>query len=99
MAIDLSPEVTCEVKTLLAKYFDHTSKIWVFGSRATAKARRTSDLDLAIDMAGQKISFDTLAKLRYDLDVSDLAIKVDVVDINDCSADFLKLIEADRQLF
>ena len=99
MAIDLSPEVTLEVKTLLSKYFDHTSKMWVFGSRAIGKARRSSDLDLAIDMAGQKIPFDTLAKLSYDLEVSDLPIKVDVVDINDCSADFLKLIEADRQLF
>ena len=99
MAFDLSPEVIVEVKALLSKYFGADSKIWVFGSRATGKARRSSDLDLAVDMTGQKISFNTMADLRYDLEMSDLPIKVDVVDVNDCSAEFLKIIERDCREF
>ena len=99
MTIDLSPEVTLEVKALLSKYFGSETKIWVFGSRATGKSRRSSDLDLAVDMAGQEIPFDVMAKLSYDFEESNLPMKVDVVDINACSSTFFKLIEGDRVAF
>jgi predicted nucleotidyltransferase len=37
-------------------------KVWVFGSRATGRARRYSDLDLAID-AGRPLTLDETARL------------------------------------
>ena len=54
-------------------------KAWVFGSRVTGRARRYSDLDLAID-AGRRLSLDELAVLAEAFSDSDLPYKVDLVD-------------------
>ncbi len=53
------------------------AKVWLFGSRATGRARRYSDLDLAID-AGRRLSLDELAELAEAFSDSDLPYKVDL---------------------
>jgi len=51
--IDLKAGHLALVRAILCAHLPKGAKVWVFGSRATGKARRGSDLDLAIDI-GQK---------------------------------------------
>ncbi len=66
--------------------------VWAFGSRAFGRARRYSDLDLAIGGSGP-----LSASLEYELeeafDRSLLPIEVDLVDLNDVSGSFRARIE------
>ena len=76
--IDLNPHDWTEVKRILERYVPQYD-VWVFGSRATWKAKAYSDLDLTV-VTDTKFSLATLAHLQSAFDESDLSIKVDVVD-------------------
>lgn len=71
-------------------------RAWIFGSRATRRARRYSDLDLAID-AGRRPAADETAILWEAFDESDLPYRVDIVDWHTIGDDFRHLIAAERQ--
>jgi amidophosphoribosyltransferase len=66
--------------------------VYVFGSRAKGRARRRSDLDLAVG-GSEKLSFSEYADLKYEFSASDLPIFVDVVDLNTIDPTFLERIE------
>lgn len=93
--IDLSAEHRRIVLDLLAEHLPAGSKVWVFGSRATGRARRYSDLDLAID-AGRRLTLDEAAMLREAFEESDLPWRVDAVDWHAVGERFRKLIASDR---
>jgi predicted nucleotidyltransferase len=67
------------VLTILRANLPQNTKVWVFGSRATGRARRYSDLDLAID-AGRPLTLDEIAGLAEAFSDSDLPYKVDLAD-------------------
>jgi predicted nucleotidyltransferase len=83
------------VLRILAAHLPQKAKAWVFGSRATGRARKYSDLDVAVD-AGRALTLDELAALREAFSESDLAYRVDVVDW--CAADerFRRTTAAER---
>jgi predicted nucleotidyltransferase len=68
---------------------------WVFGSRATGRARRYSDLDLAID-AGRPLTLDEAARLAEAFSESDLPYRVDLIDWHGIDDRFRQLIAAER---
>lgn len=68
--------------------------VYVFGSRATGRARRRSDLDLAVG-GNSPVTLRQRALLTDDFDESDLPINVDVVDLNAITPEFLQRIERD----
>ncbi len=69
--------------------------VWVFGSRATGRAKQYSDLDLVI--CGDKpLGIDSAAQLAEAFAESDLPYKVDIVDWARTSESFRKAIERDR---
>lgn len=55
----------------------------IFGSRATGRARRYSDLDVCF--AGRPLGPRQLRRLREELDESRLPIRVDVLNLADAS--------------
>jgi uncharacterized protein len=67
------------VLNILRANLPQSTQIWVFGSRATGRARRYSDLDLAID-AGRPLTLDEIAAFAEAFSDSDLPYKVDIVD-------------------
>jgi predicted nucleotidyltransferase len=69
-------------------------EVFVFGSRAKHRARRRSDLDLAV-AGSQPLDLGTQANLACDFDESDLPYKVDVIDLATIAPEFRKLIEPD----
>jgi predicted nucleotidyltransferase len=93
--IDLSPEHRRIVLDILAEHLPQGREVWVFGSRATGRARRYSDLDLAID-AGRRLTSDEAATLREAFEESDLPHRVDVVDWHAIGDRFRRLVAPDR---
>jgi type I restriction enzyme S subunit len=71
------------------------TKTWIFGSRATGRARRYSDLDLAID-AGRRLTLDEIAALSEAFSDSDLPYKVDLVDWHEIDERWRHSIAAER---
>ena len=80
------------VQQILADALPTNAKAWVFGSRATWKTKRSSDLDLAID-AGRVLTRAENSALADAFDESDLPYKVDVVDMHNVSDTFKAIIE------
>ena len=95
LRIDLSAEHRRLVLELLAALLPPSAQVWVFGSRATGRARRYSDLDLLID-AGRPLSIEEAALLREALEESDLPYRVDIVDWHAIDARFRDLVAAQR---
>lgn len=96
LSLDLSADHRRIVLDILDTHLPGAAAVWAFGSRATGRARRYSDLDLAID-AGRRLTIDEAAVLREAFDDSDLPYRVDVVDWQAIGAAFRSLIAADRR--
>lgn len=93
--IDIAPEHRRIVLGVLKEQLPEGARVWVFGSRATGRARRYSDLDLAVD-AGRRLTIDETATLREAFEESDLPYVVDIVDWNTVNEGFRKIIEGCR---
>src|SRR4051794_40549565 len=81
------------VRNILRAHLPGSVKVWVFGSRATGRARAYSDLDLAID-AERRLTLDECAILGEAFSDSDLPYRVDIVDWQAVDENFRRLIVA-----
>ena len=93
--ITLTAEHRRLVLNILCANLPKSTKVWVFGSRATGRARRYSDLDLAIE-AGRPLRLDEIAGLAEAFTDSDLPYKVDIVDWRNIEDRWRQTIMADR---
>ena len=93
--IDLPEDHRWLVLNVLRAHLPPRTKAWVFGSRATGRARRYSDLDLAID-AGRRLTLDEIAGLAEAFSDSDLPYRVDLVDWHDINDRWRQTIVAER---
>ena len=94
-AIDIRSFDLETVGAILAAGLPNDAKVWVFGSRVTGRARRGSDLDLAVD-AGRRLTSAEAAFLDDAFDESDLPWTVDVVDLHAVGETFRTLVERER---
>ena len=93
--IDIEERHLKSVKDILRKILNKNNvKVYAFGSRVKGKAKKFSDLDLAIDKNGEKDSA-LIRQLIDEFKESDLPFKVDVIDLNDISESFYDIIRAD----
>jgi predicted nucleotidyltransferase len=91
-AIDLSQPELAIVRGILRDHLPPNTRVWVFGSRATATARRYSDLDLALE-AEQPLNPAIVGEIAEALSESDLPYKVDVIDLLTVDPAFRAMIE------
>lgn len=68
--------------------------VYAFGSRAKGRAKKFSDLDLAIDVHGEE-NTELVWHLMSEFEESDLPFKVDVIDLNDVAPTFYDAIKED----
>ena len=95
--IDIRAEQLETVKQILKKHLPLGMLIWVFGSRATGRAKEYSDLDIALQTEnGQKIDFELIVRLMDDFEESNLPFKVDVVDYNSISGIFKQNVDSQK---
>jgi len=100
MALQIEERDLKIAKKLLKMELEGTnSKVYVFGSRVDGTAREYSDLDLAIDFNGQKMPSNIKYELKSFFEVSNIRMKVDIVDLNDISENFKKIISPRLQEF
>ena len=90
--IDLPPQQLATVKSVLNAVVPGIS-VYAFGSRVNGRAKRHSDLDLAL-LADDPLNWLQLAQLHEAFEASNLPIRVDVVDWAACSAQFKACIPA-----
>jgi predicted nucleotidyltransferase len=95
LQIDFPADHRQLVLNILHANLPHSTKTWVFGSRTTGRARRYSDLDLAID-AGRRLTLDEIARLSEAFSDSDLPYRVDLVDWQDINDHWRQTIVAER---
>lgn len=92
--LDLEPDHRVLVRRILSVYAPGV-KAWAFGSRVTDRAKRFSDLDIALD-AGGELDLRTLADLRHAFQESDLPMSVDLLDLATVTPAFRKRIAKER---
>jgi predicted nucleotidyltransferase len=86
MAVVIEPVDAVELRRALAPFRSRLREVRVFGSRATGRARRTSDLDLVVYGADP----DTLDALTKALEASLLPMTVDVLAYETITSDLLR---------
>lgn len=94
--LDIGNNVLLIVKDILNRLAPDAT-VWVFGSRATGRAKKFSDLDLCL-MAPQPLSLDRISAIAGEFAESDLPWKVDIVDWWSISQGFREIIERDQVL-
>ncbi len=97
--INIKPDHAKIVTEILRRILPDNSHIWVFGSRLKHQIKPFSDLDLAIDCEQKPLTISQLADLKEAFSESDLPYKVDIVDINAVSSEFLEIINENKVLF
>lgn len=89
--LDLNPKQWSIVCALLQKSLPHY-EAWAFGSRVNGRARKYSDLDLAVSHT-EPMPFNKLCELNRAFEESDLDICVDIIDWTQTSAEFQRSVE------
>ena len=83
------------VLRILREHLPASTKVRVFGSGATGRAGRYSDLDLAVH-AGRQLTLDEKAGLTEAFSDSDLPYRVDFVDWREIGDRWRQTIAAER---
>lgn len=76
---------------IIQKHIGKSCKIYLFGSWAKKNALPTSDLDIAI-LGKKKNSWETMAKIRREIEDIPTLRQIDIVDLNGVEKDFRKNI-------
>ena len=92
--LDLNENDFNLVRSILLQHIPNES-VYVFGSRATGKARHLSDLDLLLDRT-EPLDRRIMLDLLEAFDESDLPIEVDVVDLSTVTDTFRRRVMAER---
>jgi predicted nucleotidyltransferase len=71
--------------------------VYIFGSRYNGNVHEHSDLDIAIK-GPEKIDLLLMADIKDDFQESDLPFRVDIIDFNNISSEFQKIILDNSQL-
>ena len=86
-----------EIIINILKVYIKKGKVYAFGSRYKNNNRKFSDFDIAIDM-GEKLSFEFLNILKDAFEESDLPYRVDIIDYNNISDKFKKIIDCGNEI-
>ena len=90
--LDVEPRWRSLVEQILLRHAPRPCRVFAFGSRVGGRARRFSDLDLALD-AGCPLALSETASLAEAFDESALPWRVDLVDLTTCSDRFRREID------
>ncbi|MDR2677064.1 MAG: nucleotidyltransferase domain-containing protein [Puniceicoccales bacterium] len=97
-AIDLAPEQMRLVRKIFDRYLPGSgATVYVFGSRATGKARKFSDLDLAVDYP-EGIPEGVSLALKNEFEESNFPYFVDIIDYHRCEGPFQRIIDRTKIL-
>lgn len=84
-------QIEDNIKKIIFKHLSPKKyKIFVYGSRATGRARKWSDYDIGV-IGNRPISTMTKVVIEDELEDSGVPVNVEVVDFHDVSQDFKRI--------
>lgn len=89
--LDISPKQLEVIRSILRTHVPN-ARAWAYGSRVQGRAKRFSDLDLAVK-AEKELGLTEIFTLKDAFSESDLPIKVDLLDLHCVSPEFLTEIQ------
>ncbi len=102
-AVQLTASQAAEVQAILHRHLPQV-QAWVFGSRATGRARPFSDLDILLTEPPNltwdeppNLTWDQRAQLRDAFEASELPFKVDLLEAGQLSGTFIERVRAEMQ--
>jgi len=91
--------VISQVKDIVLSHLAGTpARVYLFGSFARGEEKRSSDLDIAIDHAGD-LTPHGFAELREILHESPFAFNVDIVDLREADEPFVSKVKRESVLW
>ncbi|OIN94780.1 MAG: hypothetical protein AUJ21_04395 [Anaerolineae bacterium CG1_02_58_13] len=97
-----SPTLTRDLESVRQIVLDalqgYRAKVWLFGSQATGRARRYSDIDVAI-LPLEPLPSLTFSNIREALEESNVIRTVDVVDLSATDESFRQRVEEEGVLW
>jgi predicted nucleotidyltransferase len=78
--LDMREDHATIVRDVLRAHLPQGVRAYIFGSRAQGRARRYSDLDLALEW-DRPLGLDLIGRIAEAMSDSDLPYKVDIVDL------------------
>jgi len=94
--INIEEKYLAEIRRFLAEYVPDC-EVRAFGSRIEGKAKKFSDLDLAL-VGSEKLNWRRIESLKDAFSSSDIPIIVDVIDWHAISDDFRAIIEKNYEI-
>lgn len=94
--VDISPDHLKVVEEILHKNLPPGVAVWVFGSRVSWATSDSSDLDLALE---GDIGHDTILALEMAFEESSLPYTVDIIDLDQISDSFRRIVDAQKVIF
>lgn len=91
--LDLDPKYIDFIKETIWAEIPNV-EIYIFGSRVQGNALEYSDVDIALKNE-EKISIESILKLRIKFENSTFPYKVDIVDLKNLKDEFRGIIEKD----
>lgn len=91
--IILEPENLAKILKILHGELPAGCEVYLFGSRANGRARKYSDVDLALKNGAAQIDRDVISRLRTAFEFSDLPYRVDLIDLNGVKGSFHAAIQ------
>ncbi len=82
-------DILREIQQIIERHVPPHTQIILFGSWAKGDAQPNSDLDIGI-LAKQPILFETLTRIRNEIEAIPTLRKIDVVDLNTVDPSFRK---------
>ena len=93
--VDIRVKDLAIVHSILKAVLPSDAIVYVFGSRVLGTMKRSSDLDLAIDLS-RPMQTAEVAALAEAFDESNLPYRVDIVDLCNVSSTFKSIIDRDK---
>lgn len=97
----LSESEVQAVKLIISSHLlpDQEVDVWLFGSRATGRFRKYSDVDLLVEPKSKRnISSEQIARMREDFEDSELPFKFDIILQDDLAKEFAQSVELSKKL-
>lgn len=95
--VSLEQKYIDEIKSIFSDNLKSGYKVAVFGSRATGKNRKFSDVDLLI-IGNKPLSLTELALLDEQFELSSIPYTIDLVDKFSMNKDYLRLAEKEMEI-
>ncbi len=84
-------EILSEVVSIISHYLPEAT-VYLFGSRASGRAKENSDFDIAIEWK-EKIPLSTISRIREKLEDLPTLKSFDIVDLKRCSEEFVRSVK------